>query len=183
MTAEDYPAQPPTDNAADCGRRALLTRGTVAAAGAAALTGLGAASVPAAAAGSGFTPITPFRAYDSRQDPKGKQISSGDLWSIGIFTDQAGTRKVTAAQAVAFTLTVVTASRNGFLTIMPGNDLNQPSYSTINWGAAGQVVANSSIVKVTTETLDGASVPGVINAFCGGGGQAAFLVDIVGFFS
>lgn len=183
MTAQDHNTSQAPETGAGYDRRALLTRGTVAAAGAAALTGLGAAAMPAAAAGSGFTPITPYRAYDSRQDPKGKQISSGNLWSIGIFTDQAGTRKVTSAQAVAFTLTVVSASRSGFLTIMPGNDLNQPSYSTINWGAAGQVVANSSIVKVTTETLDGTSVPGVINAYCGGGGTAAFLVDIVGFFS
>lgn len=172
-----------TDLEAGCDRRALLTRGTMAAAGAAALTGIGAAAMPAAAAGSGFTPIRPFRAYDSRQDPQGKYIASGDLWTLGTFTDGAGSRKITSAKAVAFTVTVVSVTSRGFVTVMPGNDVDRPSYSTVNWSGANQAVANSSIVQVTTETIKGQQLPGAINVYCGGGGRCAVLIDIVGYFS
>lgn len=163
-------------------RRSLLTRGSIAAAGAAAFTGLGAATVPAAAAGTGFTAIRPFRTYDSRRDPQGEHISSGEYWTIGTFTDVAGTQHIPAAQAIAFTVTVVAATSHGFVTITPGNDKEQPTYSTINWDRSGQVIANSSIVQVTTETIDGQQYLGAVNVHCGGGGKCAVIIDVAGYF-
>lgn len=177
-------------------RRALLRTGGIAAAATTVAGGAVALSAtPALAAGATFQPVDPYRAYDSRLDTNGTVIAddgpnSARLWKIPVFTNAAGQRVITVnASAVAYTLTVVASSPNGYLTVQPGNINAAPSASSINWGgprfdATDSAIANSGIVKVASAVVESGkpAAPGVVGVFCGGGGRARFIIDITGYF-
>lgn len=177
-------------------RRALL-RGTGVAAAAATVAGgaVALSATPAFAATGAFRPISPYRAYDSREDLNGKVIedkgaNSARLWKVPVLTNSAGQDQIPAsATAVAYNLTVVARSRTGFLTMLPGDINTAPSASTINWGGPnfnveGSAIANSGVVRLAAAVVESGkpATPGVVGVFCGGGGRANFIIDINGYF-
>lgn len=165
-------------------RRSLLTRGGAVAAGAigAGVAGIAAAS-PAAAAGLGYTPITPFRSYDSRNDPAGK-INFEEAFSLQLISDEGGTIVVPeSAEAVTFNLTVTQTGTTGYLGLVPGG--TQPegfTVSTINWVVAGLDLANGGTTKLGNDPDSG---PGSVVVYCFGFPDTSthLVIDITGYFS
>ena len=132
-----------------------------------------------------FSAISPARVYDSRKALPGPQspLATGATRTVFV-GDQRNTTTgglVTAgvvpigATAVAYNLTIVnTVGPNGFLAVNPGGN-SVVGASAINWFAAGQTVANASVVK-----LDGSRQ---ITVICGGAATSCdFIIDVVGFY-
>lgn len=163
-------------------RRALLGRGGMMAAGVAALTGAGAASglaAASAATGLTFNTVTPYRAYDSREDSANQIAENGALYRIPVTTDMYGTVKINSAKAITYTITVVTISDAGFLSLLPGHITASPAVSSINWAAAGTVVATGGTVALGATSTTNRHV----NVYCGGNGRTQYLLDVTGYYS
>ncbi len=129
-----------------------------------------------------FHALAPGRVYDSRvAQPLQGAISGGQNRTISVKDKRAtDTGAVTLADfvpagatAVAANITIQTQSGSGFLTVNPGGSTAAES-STINWSAAGQLLANG-----VTLTLNGNRELTVV---CGGGGSTDFIVDISGYY-
>jgi len=132
----------------------------------------------------GFTAISPTRVYDSRRGtaPIGV-LTPGQSRTI----DARRPRDVTTglelpvaplfdlAHAVAITITVVNTTGNGWLTVNVGGDTAIKG-SSVNWSAAGQVLANSTTSPV--------NYLGQLTVVCGGSASASthFLVDVIGYY-
>lgn len=161
-------------------RRALLRRGAVTAAGAAALTTAGAASgiVSASAASLSFTPITPYRAYDSRNDDNNDYAESGQMYRIPVLTDEFGDSKISAAKAVAFSFTIIPASAEGWITMLPGDVTAKPTYSMLNVTGKGVIANTGGIVALGQENFTDS-----VNVYCAGNGRIAYLIDVMGYFN
>jgi hypothetical protein len=159
-------------------RRNLIRTTGVALAGAVGATVIHA--VPAAAAGFGFTPITPYRSVDSRSDNKlpSDFYSDWDVW-----TDQSGNPRIPkTAAAVTFNLTATgTEGPPGFLSISPAG-VPIPDVSTLNWVTAGADVANGGTVTLGNSPVTG---PGSVSVSCGGvpAARTWYIIDITGYFS
>ena len=131
---------------------------------------------------SGLVPITPARVYDSRlnmaPDANGT-ISGGSNRTVSV----ANARNVATgaiigavvpanATAIAFTLTISDTAGQGYLAVNPGGT-TVVSASTINWFGAGQILANTGVVKVANDRTI---------TVVAGGGSTNFIVDVVGYF-
>ena len=132
----------------------------------------------------GLTPITPLRVYDSRfnmtPDTNGP-LSGGANRTLSVINARnpftgvvtGATAVPASATAIAYTLTVVTAGGGGFLAVNPGGNTTV-SASSINWSSAGQVLANTGVVKINSSRQ--------VTVIHGGGGSADFIIDIVGYY-
>jgi hypothetical protein len=132
---------------------------------------------------NGLVAITPARAYDSRlnmvPDANGtlagganRTVSVANARNIltGVVT---GTVVPANAVAVAYTLTVADTLGQGYLAVNPGG-VTVVSASSINWFGAGEIIANTGVVKLGPDrTL----------TVVAGGGSANFIIDIVGYFT
>ena len=126
-----------------------------------------------APAGSGFTPVTPTRAYDSRTGPG--PIVAGQQRTISMAT---GGLVPEGATAVAYNATVADTTGSGWLTVAPGNVAVLPVSSTINWWATNQFLSNGIAVGV-----DGQRQVNVFAGPNGGGATTDFVLDTVGYYN
>lgn len=127
--------------------------------------------------------IDPVRVYDSRLDAsngRGPMTSgSSRLVSaangIDLTTGVVNLTDVVpaGATAIAYNLTVVDTAGSGFLAVTAGSSATFRA-SSINWSAAGQILANGQLAP-----LDGDRR---VRIFAGGGGTAHVLVDVQGFY-
>lgn len=135
------------------------------------------------AAGS-FTPISPTRVYDSRRGtaPIGKllagqsrTLSARQTRDVNTGIVQQGVTLFDFAVAVAITVTVVSTTGQGWLTLNTGGNTTVGG-SSINWSANNQVLANS-----TTTPVD---YIGNMTVVCGGNAAAGthFLLDVIGIY-
>ena len=126
-----------------------------------------------APAGSGFTPVTPTRAYDSRTGPG--PIAAGQQRTISMAT---GGLVPEGATAVAYNATVADTTGSGWLTVTPGSVGVLPVSSTINWWATNQFLSNGIAVGVDGQRE--------VNVFAGPNGSGAstdFVLDTVGYYN
>ena len=165
-------------------RRSLLARGGAVAVGAVGASLAGAATAtPAYAAGLGYTPITPYRSYDSREDVPVLKLNSGEYFGLQLITDKFGYQTVVPvdAQALTINLTITQTEGIGYLGVVPGG--TEPGgffVSNINWVASGLDLANGSTSKLASDPDAG---PGSVVVFCGGAGRTHFLIDVTGYFA
>ena len=164
-------------------RRSLLVRGGAVAAGAIGATVAGVATAaPALAAGLGYTPITPYRSFDSRGE-SGK-FPAGVYASLQIITDESGNPLVPAtAEAVTFNLTITQTESAGYLGIVPGGTPPEEfKVSNINWVVPNLDLANGGTTRIAFDTESG---PGSIVIYCDGavGAQTHFIIDVTGYFA
>ncbi|MEM8747671.1 MAG: hypothetical protein AAGF91_13295 [Actinomycetota bacterium] len=141
------------------------------------ITGLPAATTPA---GQTFTPLDPFRAYDSRLDSGGRLDADSERTIVvkdarDLTTGDVVTADVipTGTTAIAFNLTAIGTEGIGFLAVTPGS-ASTFGASAVNW-VGPTTIANSGIV-----TVDGSLQAKV---FAGPGGSAHLALDITGFWS
>ncbi len=111
-----------------------------------------------------FQPVTPSRAYDSRNAPL-TAFAAGEARTIALNTVPGVAAN---ASAVSSNLTAIGTNATGFLTVYP---TTEPSTSNLNFGP-GQVVANGSLLRL--------SPSGTVTAKMSE--AAHLLVDINGFF-
>ena len=78
------------------------------------------------------------------------------------------------ATAITFNLTVTDTTGLGFAAVAPG-DAASTDTSTINWTAAGMVVANATMVQLDTARQ--------VKVFVGGtpGASTHFIIDVTGY--
>jgi hypothetical protein len=119
---------------------------------------------------------TPTRVYDSRVntlpavDPK---TPLTNLVSRTIDCKANSSGVPAGARGVLLNVTVVSVSASGFLAVTPGG-AGFTGTSTLNWSAAGAVIANSA----TSACGTGAT----IDVTCGGGGTTDVIVDVFGYY-
>ena len=77
------------------------------------------------------------------------------------------------ATAIAYNLTVVDTTGSGFLAVTAGSSTAFRA-SSINWSAAGQILANGQLAPLDADRR--------IRVFAGGGGTAHALVDVQGYY-
>ena len=129
-----------------------------------------------------FHALTPGRVYDSRAPQpsvgpltggQGRTISVADKRepSSGVVT--AANFVPAGATAVTANVTIISLSGAGFLTVNPGG-VTAIESSTINWFAAGQVLANGVSLTLNTNRQ--------LTVVAGGAGSTDFLIDISGYF-
>ena len=119
-----------------------------------------------------FVPMTPVRAYDSRDIGAGGPLSNGQQRTVNI---TAGGEVPREATAVAYTLTETGTNGRGYLAVGPAGE-PEPTVSSINWFTDNQTTANSSVVAVNDGKVTvyaGSSTPG---------GNSQFVIDILGFY-
>lgn len=135
------------------------------------------------AAGS-FTPISPTRIYDSRRGtaPIGKllagqsrTLSARQTRDVNTGIVQQGVTLFDSAVAVAITVTVVSTTGQGWLTLNKGGNSSIEG-SSINWSTTNQVLANSTTTPV--------NYLGELTVVCGGSAGAGthFLLDVIGIY-
>lgn len=129
---------------------------------------------PAAGSGSGFFPLPPCRAVDTRN-------SEGELGGPALAANATRSFKLTGAcglpsnaSTVSANLTVVGPAASGELVVYPG-DSPKPVASSISF-AAGTTRANNARVMLAT---DGS---GTVNVFNGSDGPLHVLLDVSGYF-
>jgi hypothetical protein len=128
-----------------------------------------------------FHAITPTRVYDSRQTlPSPGALNGGQTRTISVKDARAvnGGAVATAnaipagATAVAANVTIITTAGAGFLAVNPGG-VTAVTASTINWSAAGQVVANGISLTLNANRE--------LTVVCEGG-STHFIIDINGYY-
>ena len=166
-------------------RRSLLVRGGAVAAGAVGVTVAGVATAApalAVAVGLGYTPITPYRSYDSRRPGAGGKIAIGTGRNLQVITDVKGaaTEVPVTAKAVTFNLTITQTEETGYLGVVPFGTTDL-SVSTINWVVSGLDLANGGTTKIAGS---GDNV-GSILVYCAGtpGALTHFIIDVTGYFA
>jgi hypothetical protein len=126
--------------------------------------------------------VTPSRVYDSRLStyPLNGVLSSGQNRTISVANSYNTTSGAlvtsnfvpAGATAVFANVTVVGTVGEGWLAVNPGG-VTAVSASTINWSAAGQILANAISL-----TLNASRQITVVN---GSPGSTNFIVDITGY--
>lgn len=147
------------------------------------LHGLQVGYLPPPQGSTGFVPITPVRAYDSRQAGyavKGPLAPNTDrVVSIKDAHDVVGgviaADVVPAgAKAIACNLTATRTTGPNFLALTPG-DATSYSASAINWIGPGVSIANGLIVATDVDRQ--------VRVWNGNGaGSTDFIVDVTGYF-
>ncbi|MFI6147094.1 PKD domain-containing protein [Streptomyces sp. NPDC051109] len=122
-------------------------------------------------AASGYTPITPVRAVDTRSGQGAPQGQVGGRKSIGV--QLGGWYVPSNATAVALNVTVTNPREAGHLTAYPSGQ-QAPNTSNLNF-TARQTVANSVVVPVGAD--------GKVNIFNGAWAGTDVIVDVVGYYS
>ncbi|MFF4848215.1 PKD domain-containing protein [Streptomyces sp. NPDC001194] len=122
-------------------------------------------------AASGYTPMTPVRAVDTRSGQGAPQGQVGGRKSIGV--QLGGWYVPNNATAVALNVTVTNPREDGHLTAYPSGQ-SAPNTSNVNFKAK-QTVANSVIVPVGAD--------GKVNIFNGAWAGTDVIVDVVGYYS
>ncbi len=134
------------------------------------------------AAVSQFTPIAPYRAYDSRaSEPAPGRLDAGSDRTVDVSAarDLATGAVVTpdsipaGATAIAYNVTAIATEGVGFLAVTPG-DAAAFSASSVNWTADGSNIANAGVVQVDASRA--------VKVFCGAG-SAHFAIDVTGYWS
>lgn len=128
-----------------------------------------------------FHALTPGRVYDSRApQPAQGALSGGQNRTITVKDRRDANGAVDLADfvppgatAVAANVTVQTQSGSGFLAVNPGGTASADS-STINWSAAGQLLANGVTLTLNANRE--------LTVVCGGGGSTEFIIDISGYY-
>lgn len=134
-------------------------------------------------AGALFYPITPARAYDSRQAmPQGGALSNAGQRAVfvGDGRDAAGAVVTTAAvptgaSAVAYNVTVPLnpSTSGGHLRVWPAQH-DVPNASVLNWAAGGSTRANGSIVGVSDQRQ--------VKIYNGCGEGNHVVLDVLGYY-
>ncbi|MEL6890371.1 MAG: hypothetical protein AAFP84_02140 [Actinomycetota bacterium] len=129
-----------------------------------------------------FTPISPYRAYDSQLDGGAIAADGSRVVSVKDAIDP-GTGAVTtpdaipaSATAISCNLTAVATTAPGFLAITPG-DAASATTSTVNYVSAIFAVANAAITGLSGDRE--------VKVFIGGtaGHTSQFIIDVNGFWS
>ncbi|ROQ96934.1 hypothetical protein EDE04_3406 [Streptomyces sp. 2132.2] len=122
-------------------------------------------------AASGYTPMTPVRAVDTRSGQGAPQGQVGGRKSIGV---QLGGWYVPAsATAVALNVTVTNPREDGHLTAYPSGQ-QAPNTSNLNFKAK-QTIANAAVIPLGPD--------GKVNIFNGAWAGTDVIVDVVGYYS
>ncbi|MFD4240210.1 PKD domain-containing protein [Streptomyces sp. NPDC058525] len=123
-------------------------------------------------AASGYAPLTPVRAVDTRE---GLGTAKGQVAGYGTFgVEVAGRHGIPkGATAVSLNLTATNPREAGHLTAFPSGQA-APSTSSVNF-SAGQTVANSVIVPVGAD--------GKISVRNGSWKGTDVVIDVVGYYS
>ncbi|MFI8274977.1 PKD domain-containing protein [Streptomyces sp. NPDC085929] len=122
-------------------------------------------------AASGYTPMAPVRAVDTRS---GQGAPQGQVAGRGTIGVQLGGWYVPAnATAVALNVTATGPREDGHLTAYPSGQ-QAPNTSNVNF-KAGQTVANSVVVPVGPD--------GKVNVLNGAWAGTDVIVDVVGYYS
>ncbi|NNE13175.1 MAG: hypothetical protein HKN41_13125 [Ilumatobacter sp.] len=134
----------------------------------------------------GFTPVAPFRAYDSRLDmsPEANgRLATGDNRTLSVasardvITGTVVTPNVIPAHAtaVAYNVTIAEPQGAGFLSLTPG-DATELGASSINWGpTTAAALANAGVVQLDDQRR--------VKMFAGGDGSTHSIIDVTGYFS
>lgn len=133
----------------------------------------------AATSGSLHLLPSPKRVYDSRAGELPAIEPKSPLLNLAPRTVDctANTSGVPAnATGVLLNVTAISITANGFLAVTPGGT-GFTGTSTLNWTAAGAVIANSA----TTACGTGANA-GKIDVTAGGGGSTNAIVDVFGYY-
>ena len=133
-------------------------------------------------AAGAFHPITPTRVYDSRSAaPTPGKLAGGNNRTVSIKDGRdLSTGAVNAADIVPAGATAVSVNvgitqtvSSGWLTVNPGGTTTIGA-SSINWSAAGQILANGIIAKINATTRE-------LTVVAGGAGQTHFFLDVTGY--
>lgn len=124
--------------------------------------------------------VEPTRVYDSRWASGGGRLDNGDARGIDV---SAGRNLTTGAietanlvppkaTALQYTITVTETAGAGFVAV---TSIKATGYraSSINWSAAGQSSANSTMAKLTSPEL---------RLWGGGGGSTHVIIDVLGYY-
>ena len=127
--------------------------------------------VPEAAMSNGavFVPLSPVRAYDSRDPGAGGRLSPGVSRTVSV---AAGGAVPAAASAVSYNLTVADTVNAGYLAVVRGDVSTPPISSAINWSASNQIFANSTVVGVADRAV----------RVTAGANPTNFIIDINGYY-
>jgi hypothetical protein len=138
----------------------------------------------ASSAPSSFTAITPVRILDTRtgvglSGPFESEVARTMQVTGTVPTQPANNAPAVNAEAVpsnatsvVFNVTVLKPSTKGYISIRPGDAVEIPATSNINWDAGGPNTANSVTVRLPAD--------GKINAFVKGTVDHV-LIDVVGY--
>lgn len=128
-----------------------------------------------ATAGAFHVLTAPVRVYDSRAGEPPLSVTKGLLTNgtERTITCTVGGAVPTGATAVQVNLTIVGTNAAGFLSTYRFG-VPFPGTSTMNWSAAGTVLANGAVVAI-----DGSAR---FVARAGGGGSTHLAVDVVGYY-
>jgi hypothetical protein len=173
-----------------------------------ALVALGSCIAPAAAEAQGYAyfALTPCRLLDTRVAPgagnPGQTGWSGKLqnWQITFVTAKGNCGvPATGVEAISVNVTVVGAAYQGHIRVTPANAAALGLYSTINFTAADNAVANGAVIPIQSSgTTTGPAGPtggfypnlGIGDFGLYYGGQAStpirytdILVDVTGYFA
>lgn len=192
-TSIDGPTSPNGPSAPD--RRALI--GKLALGGAGAAVGVGLLSTGSAkavggrlvqqveppAVGASYFPITPQRAYDSRQPnyEEGGLLAPDSDRLISVADGHSADGTVTeedvvpeGATAVHLNLTAAEMTGRNFLSITPG-DVTTTETSAVNWADDGDQVANAITVSLDEDRQ--------VRVYCGNQtGSTHVIVDVFGYY-
>ena len=125
------------------------------------------ADTPPAPLSSSYVPVQPCRLVDKRTAP-GTRLATGQTTTLQV----TGRCSVpTGAVAAAISVTVVDAGAAGFLTVWPAGKA-QPLASTVTWSRGGDVLANGSVIALSSD--------GTISVFASA--ATDIVVDVSGVF-
>lgn len=117
-----------------------------------------------------FTPITPARAYDSRDLGAGGPLVAGQRRVTA--TAPLGESTPAGARAMAYNLTIADTTGASHLRVAGGDTAAPPPTSVINWYTDGMRLANGSVTAIDD---------GAMTTFAGGG-STQYIVDIAGYY-
>ena len=130
-----------------------------------------------------YHPLTPGRVYDSRPGGGGSgPLGTGSNRTISVANsiNSVGTTVTTnfvpsGATAVVANVTIVNTAGAGNIAVNPGGSASTAT-STVNWNAAGAVMANGITLTLNTNRQ--------LTVVCSGGPgtQTNFLIDIYGYY-
>lgn len=135
------------------------------------------------AAGGGFHPITPVRAFDSRNPtfPDSGIFLPGSQRDISVADGRDGaTGAVTTpaavppgATAVTFNATVTQTTDGSYLSVVPGG-IGTTDTSTVNWSGPNERVANASLSRLGGDRQ--------LRLIAGPAGTFHCIIDITGYY-